>query len=108
MSSPPQIVCACGRAVRAPDVLQHGYFMTRWRPVWVYLKYRCPRCRMLGQKLTDYRDWDESALHSGDESCVVDAARAVLGEIADREVEEFSVRLRALRPSDLDALRRDL
>ena len=49
MSAKSRIVCACGRQIEGREVLQQGYFMSRWKPVWVFLKYRCSRCRMLGE-----------------------------------------------------------
>ena len=62
MSARPNIICACGRRIEGREVLQQGYFMSRWKPVWVLVKYRCSRCRMLGEQLIDYSQWDGSVL----------------------------------------------
>jgi len=84
--------------------------MSRWRPIWVYLKYRCSHCRMVGEKLINHRDWDEDML--ADEAAVSEAGGGgrfpARGGIDDDELREFSTRIRDLRRSDLDALARDL
>jgi hypothetical protein len=81
-------------------VLQHGYFMNHWKPVSVFVKYRCSRCRMLGEQLVDYTQWDGNVL----EGEAADGPPAPLGEIDDEEIRRFAERLETLRPSDLDDL----
>jgi hypothetical protein len=102
MSAKPSIVCACGRRIEGREVLQQGYFMNHWEPVWVFIKYRCSRCRMLGEKLVEYEQWSEDLLEADPirKACSL----VPLGEIDDHEVREFAERLRTLRSSDLDAL----
>jgi len=106
MSVKPSIVCTCGRRIEGREVLQHGYFMNHWKPVWVFVKYRCSRCRMLGEQLVDYSQWDETVLDSD----VADVAPAVasLGAIDDDEVRDFAEKLGMLKPSDLDNLAHNL
>jgi hypothetical protein len=79
--------------------------MTHWRPVWVFVKYRCSRCRMLGEQLVDYAQWDESAL---DAAFGAPPALVASGEIDDEEVRRFAEKLGTLRSSDLDNLARSL
>jgi len=109
MSAPSKVTCACGHHIQGRDLLRRGCFMSRWQPIWVYLKYRCSRCRMVGEKLIDYQDWDEHML--ADEGVLSEAEgggrSTVLGAIGDDELREFSTRIRDLRRSDLDALTRD-
>lgn len=108
MPAKSSIVCACGRRIEGREVLQHGYFMSHWKPVWVFVKYRCSRCRMLGEKLVDYNQWDESILDGEpSEDDLVETATP-LGEIDDEEVREFAKRISVLRASDLDQLARNL
>jgi len=106
MSGKPSIVCTCGRRIEGREVLQHGYFMNHWKPIWVFVKYRCSRCRMLGEQLVDYSQWDGSIL-DGD---APDAgpALAPLGGIDDDEVRRFAEKLGTLKPTDLDHLARSL
>ncbi len=106
MSVKSSIVCACGRRIEGREVLQHGYFMNHWKPIWVFVKYRCSRCRMLGEHLVDYSQWDGSILDS--DAPDVTPALAPLGQIDDDEVRGFAERLGTLRSSDLDSLARSL
>lgn len=110
MSAKSSIVCACGRRIEGREVLQHGYLMSHWKPIWVFVKYRCSRCRMLGEKLVDYNDWDESILDGEwpERHLSEMAPLTSLGEIDDEEVREFAKQISALRPSDLDQLTRNL
>ena len=106
MSVQPAILCSCGRRIEGREVLQQGYFMSQWKPLWVFVKYRCSRCRMLGEKLVAYEAWDAAIL--GREAIEARPAQlpapAPLGEIHDREIEHFSQALRTLRPTDIDRL----
>jgi len=106
MSAQSRITCSCGRQIEGREVLQQGYFMTAWRPVWVYVKYRCSRCRMLGERLVDYTQWTDDALSS--EPAGPPAGLPIdlpsTGEIADAEIAAFADRLRSLRFADLDQL----
>ena len=110
MSARGRIVCACGRQIEGREVLQQGYFMSHWKPVWVFVKYRCSRCRMLGEKLVDYSQWDEAALEREPDETRPEPASALvaLGQIDDEEVRRFGETIRTLRPSDLDQLSRSL
>jgi hypothetical protein len=110
MSGKPKIVCACGRQIEAREILQHGYFMSHWEPVWVYVKYRCSRCKMMGEKLVDYKNWDESVLEcEGAEPTSEEATRFLaMGQIGDEELDAFAEAISTLRPSDLDKLARSL
>jgi len=110
MSAKPGIMCACGRRIEGREVLQHGYFMTHWRPVWVFVKYRCSRCRMLGEQLVEYAQWDDSALDADAPGRAFEAPPALVapGEIGDEEVRQFAEKLGTLRSSDLDNLARSV
>jgi len=110
MSAKPSIVCACGRRIEGREVLQHGYFMAHWRPVWVLVKYRCSRCRMLGEQLVEYAQWDESVLEADTPGATLEPSPALVapGAIDDEEVRRFAEQLGTLRPSDLDNLARSL
>ncbi len=110
MSGSPRIVCVCGHRIEAREILQHGYFMSHWEPVWVYVKYRCSRCKMMGEKLVDYKNWDESYLdHEGGEPTSEESTRFLaMGQIDEEEVRDFARRIRRLRSSDLDKLARSL
>jgi hypothetical protein len=80
--------------------------MNHWKPVWVFVKYRCSRCRMLGEQLVDYSQWDESVL--GSDAPDAAPSLAPLGAIDDDEVRDFAEKLGTLKPSDLDNLAHNL
>jgi len=110
MSAQPKITCSCGRHIEGREILEQGYFMNQWKPVWVYLKYRCSRCRMLGEKLVEYTHWDESVLgfEAGEPSGVEAAGPPQRGAIDEAEVEEFTHKITTMRRSDLDRLAQSL
>ncbi len=74
--------------------------MTHGTPVLVYVKYRCSRCKRLGQKVVDYHDWDESLLRV-DHSELTEA-----GPITDDELLEFHLQIASLKTIDTNVLRR--
>ena len=44
------IKCNCGQRVIAKDVVQHGYYLRLFGPSFVYVKFRCSRCKKLGEQ----------------------------------------------------------
>ncbi len=108
MSMITGIRCSCGHRIGAREILQHGYIMTHGTPVLVYVKYRCSRCKRLGQKVVDYHDWDESLLRV-DHSELTEAERRrfeALGPITDDELLEFHLQIASLKTIDTNVLRR--
>ncbi len=106
MSNQPRILCSCGRQIRGREVLQQGHFMSQWKPMSVYVKFRCSRCRMLGERLVDYARWEEGILsQETDDVAAVDGAPVVAtGVIEDAEVERFAETISTLRASDIEQL----
>lgn len=60
------IYCSCGRRVKADAVIQHGFVMVRWEPVFVYLKYRCRHCGQVGEELVPCEEWEADILPRGE------------------------------------------
>lgn len=54
--------CTCGQRILARDVLSTGYELRRVGPNYVYVKFRCSRCRRLGEHLVEQSKWDWSLL----------------------------------------------
>jgi len=103
------IRCRCGHRIRNRDVLQRGYYLSNWEPMYVYLKFRCSNCKMLGEEIVDYGDWDDAVLDEAE--AAPRPAREVnrrssLGPITVAEVQEFGRRVARLRRADVEALRR--
>lgn len=56
------IRCNCGNRVVAKDVMQKGYYLRIAGPSFVWLKYRCSRCKRLGEQFVKQEEWDERLL----------------------------------------------
>ena len=56
------IRCHCGQRVVSKDVLQRNWYVRVFGPSFMYLKYRCSRCKRLGEKFVEQDKWDDSIL----------------------------------------------
>ncbi|MCC6484514.1 MAG: hypothetical protein IT209_06680 [Armatimonadetes bacterium] len=56
------IRCNCGNRVVAKDVMQKGYYLRVAGPSFVWLKFRCSRCKRLGEQFIKQEEWDERLL----------------------------------------------
>ncbi len=56
------IRCNCGNRVVAKDVMQKGYYLRVSGPSFVWLKFRCSRCKRLGEQFVKQEEWDERLL----------------------------------------------
>jgi DNA-directed RNA polymerase subunit RPC12/RpoP len=56
------IKCNCGTRVLAKDVMQTGYYLRLVGPSFVYVKYRCSRCKKLGEQFVKQAEWEEGIL----------------------------------------------
>ena len=80
------------------DVLQTGLYLSVLGPNYVYVRFRCGRCKRIGEQLVQERDWDPSVLReSGVQSAPPDLQRFdQLGEITPEEVIAFHYALERL------------
>lgn len=62
MSTKPTIKCNCGQRVIAKDVMQTGYYLRLFGPSFVYVKFRCSRCKKLGEQFIRQEDWEDGIL----------------------------------------------
>lgn len=58
-----KIKCNCGQRVLAKDVMQTGYYLRLFGPSFVYVKYRCSRCKKLGEQFVKQDEWEEGILN---------------------------------------------
>src|SRR4051794_36014851 len=72
------IRCNCGQRVIAKDVMQTGYYLRLFGPSMVYVKFRCSRCKKLGEQFVKQEEWDEGIL------------RDVPSEVSTDEKERFT------------------
>ncbi|MHB9035321.1 MAG: hypothetical protein ACYC64_01550 [Armatimonadota bacterium] len=57
------IKCNCGQRVLAKDVMQTGYYLRLIGPSFVYVKFRCSRCKKLGEQFVKQEEWEDGILH---------------------------------------------
>ncbi len=57
------IKCNCGQRILAKDVMQTGYYLRLFGPSFVYVKYRCSRCKKLGEQFVKQEEWEEGILN---------------------------------------------
>jgi hypothetical protein len=102
-----RLVCECGERLHRKDVVQQQYYIRPTGPCFVYLKYRCPRCRRLGEQYVLQEDWLPSALDVAPREGGRSAERALVaaqGPIT--EAEHVAARDELLHGNPLLSLRR--
>jgi len=96
--SPTVIRCNCGHRIVRKDVIQTGLYLSVLGPSFVYVRYRCARCKRIGERLIQEERWDPSVLrpaHRGMSGA--DLRRfAGMGEITAEEVIDFHYALEHL------------
>jgi DNA-directed RNA polymerase subunit RPC12/RpoP len=54
--------CHCGQRIFARDVMQQGYHVRHFGPSYVYLRFRCSRCKKLSEQFIRQDEWQEGML----------------------------------------------
>lgn len=54
--------CNCGQPIQEKDVMQTGLYARMFGPSFVYVRYRCSRCKRKLEKFVKQDEWNESAL----------------------------------------------
>ena len=62
MSIKSAIKCNCGQRIISKDVMQTGYYLRLFGPSFVYVKFRCSRCKKLGEQFVKQEDWEDGIL----------------------------------------------
>ena len=59
MSEKPgsKLRCLCGQLISRWDVMRQGYYRRQGGLSYVYIKYRCTRCKKLGEHLVKEDEW---------------------------------------------------
>jgi DNA-directed RNA polymerase subunit RPC12/RpoP len=98
------IKCNCGQRIIAKDVVQHGYYLRLFGPSFVYVKFRCSRCKKLGEQFIKQEEWEEGILkdHVAEISHEEKETFAAQGPISIDEVLDFHFALEDL--NDLKSL----
>ena len=73
------------------DVIQTGLYLSVLEPSYVYVRFRCGRCKRVGEQLVEQERWDPSVLQPAlRKHSEVDLPRfAEMGEISAEEVIAF-------------------
>src|SRR5437667_5740125 len=92
------IKCNCGQRAFSRDVMQQGYYMRQFGPSYVYIKFRCSRCKKLGEHFVKQEDWEEGLLKdvSTELSPTEKARFESLGTITVDEMIDFHYKLEGL------------
>jgi DNA-directed RNA polymerase subunit RPC12/RpoP len=63
MSVKQPIKCNCGQRIVEKDVMQTGYYLRLFGPSFVYVKFRCSRCKKLGEQFVKQDEWEDGILN---------------------------------------------
>jgi len=79
-------------------VIQTGLYLSVLGPNYVYVRFRCGRCKRIGEQLIHEHDWDPAILReAGAQAGRADLKRfAEMGDISAEEVIEFHYALARL------------
>jgi DNA-directed RNA polymerase subunit RPC12/RpoP len=85
------IKCNCGQRVVAKDVMQTGYYLRLFGPSFVYVKFRCSRCKKLGEQFVKQEDWEDGILKDAPSEVNVGELQRFqgMGEIDVHEAIDF-------------------
>ena len=56
------IRCHCGQRIVVKDVLQRSWYVRVFGPSFINLKFRCSRCKRMGEKFIEQDKWDDAIL----------------------------------------------
>ena len=100
--------CSCGQRIGQKDVMQTGYYMRMMGPSFVYVKFRCSRCKKLGEQFVKQEVWEDGIF----EEAVVERTASekrrfeALGPINLQEMADFHSALE--QPDSLNLLNGEL
>jgi DNA-directed RNA polymerase subunit RPC12/RpoP len=99
--------CHCGQRIVAKDVLQRSWYVRVFGPSFMYLKFRCSRCKRLGEKFIEQDKWDDTILRDIPSEVSLDEKKRFdkLGKICVDEQIDFHFALE--EPDLLARLSRD-
>ena len=91
MNTKAGITCNCGQRIVAKDVLQKGQYLRLFGPSFIYVKFRCSRCKRLGEKFIEQDKWDDALLRDIPTEFTSDEKKQFdrLGPISINEVIDF-------------------
>jgi hypothetical protein len=102
------IQCHCGQRILRRDVMQRSWHVRVFGPSFMYLRFRCSRCRRLGERFVEQEQWDDSLLREVPAEMAPPERKrlAALGPITVDEVIEFHFALE--QPGALTSLKQEV
>ncbi|MBC7329151.1 hypothetical protein H5T88_02205 [bacterium] len=71
------IRCTCGRRIFRKNILQISFHFKLFGESFVSIKYKCPRCKRIGEYLIAEKEWNRASLTSS------------RGELTPQEIRKF-------------------
>jgi DNA-directed RNA polymerase subunit RPC12/RpoP len=100
--------CHCGQRIITKDVVQRSWYVRVFGPSFMYLKFRCSRCKRVSEKFIEQDKWDDSILRDIPAEVSLPEKKRLdgLGAITVDEEIEFHFALE--EPDTLGALRKQV
>ena len=92
------IKCNCGQRISQREVMQTGYYPRMFGPSFIYVRFRCSRCKKLGEQFVKQEEWESGILKDSVVELGNDEKNQFesLGPIDVREQAEFHFALENL------------
>ncbi|MGC8842886.1 MAG: hypothetical protein ACP5QS_03005, partial [bacterium] len=89
------IRCSCGRRIFRKHILQISFHYKLLGRSYVAIKYKCPRCKRIGEYFVDEKRWDASYLTGQKGELTPQEMRRFqkLGKITIDEMLDFHLQL---------------
>ena len=101
------IKCNCGHRVIQKDVLQTGYYLSLFGPSFIYVRFRCARCKRVAEQLIPEDKWDPNVLNQPHCELTEEERQRFeqMGEISPGEMIDFHFGLEDFRalPEEVSA-----
>jgi len=85
------IKCNCGQRISQREVMQTGYYPRMFGPSFIYVRFRCSRCKKLGEQFVKQEEWENGILKDTTVEMSTDEKEKFhsLGTIDVREQADF-------------------
>lgn len=58
------VTCNCGHPISTKEILQTSLYLSLLGPSFVYVRFRCGRCKRVGEQLVREEKWNQSMLRA--------------------------------------------
>jgi hypothetical protein len=101
------IRCNCGQRIGQKEVMQTGYYPRMFGPSFVYVRFRCSRCKKLGEQFVKQEEWESGILKDATVETSTNEKQRFeeLGPIQMQELVDFHKELENL--GDLSGLNKE-